>query len=90
MTSPLEQQDRERLIRIDERTAALVNTFDRHLDQNRDDFAKMGDRITSEMDKVHSRIGRVERKVHWIVGIGTGGVAVVALALSWARSVLTS
>jgi len=54
--------------RIDERTVAILKTqeqlnerFDKHEQEDREDFKE-----------VHHRISRTERKVNWVLGIGTG------------------
>ena len=57
----LEQEDRDRLIRIDERTALLVDDLKEHLSSDKDDF-----RV------VHARIDRLAGKQNVILGVGAG------------------
>ena len=73
----LEQEDRDRLIRIDERTAALVKTLGDHVSSDRDDF-----RI------VHGRIDRVSGRQNIILGVGAGVGAVFAFAFAWVKGAM--
>lgn len=74
----MEQEDRERLIRIDERTATLVETLGKHVTQDREDFKE-----------VHSRVNRLAAKQNWIIGIFSSlGVGMSVIGL-WLKSNFT-
>lgn len=73
----LEQEDRDRLIRIDERTATLVDDFKDHLSANRDDFRN-----------VHGRINSVSSKQNIILGIGAGVGAVFTISFAWVKGII--
>ncbi len=73
----LKQEDRDRLIRIDERTATLVKTLEEHLSEDRDSFRE-----------VHGRINRVSGKQNLILGIGTGVGAALGLAFAWVKGIV--
>ena len=70
----LDKEDRDCLVRIDERTKTLVDTMEKHLEQNREDFSTM-----------HSRINKISARQQLILGIGTGVGTVLGLAIAWAR-----
>lgn len=72
------QEDRDRLARIDERTALLVNTFAKHVDQDREDFKY-----------VHTRINKISAKQNWVLGVGAAVAAGVSAAGAWLKSTLT-
>lgn len=74
----MEQEDRDRLIRIDERTARLVEVVEKHVGEDRDDFKE-----------VHHRINRVTAKQNWMIGIFSSlGVVISVLGL-WLKSNFT-
>lgn len=75
----LAQEDRDRLIRIDERTATLVKNLEGHLGENRDDFKE-----------VHQRINRVVAKQNIILGTGTGIGAAFGAAFVWVKGMMGS
>lgn len=71
----MEQEDRERLIRIDERTASIADLFERHVGENRDDFRD-----------VHHRVNKVVAKQNWIVGVGTSFGAILGVVAVWLKN----
>ena len=74
----MEQEDRDRLIRFDERTASLVDTFERHVKQDREDFKE-----------VHHRINRLASKLYGVLGVGAAIGVGLTTGLAWIRSTIT-
>ena len=57
----LDQEDRDRLIRIDERTAHMERSFCKHVEQDREDFKE-----------VHHRINLMSNRLNWMLGVFAG------------------
>lgn len=74
----MDRDDRDRLIRIDQRTETLLDLFERHVEQDRTDFKE-----------VHSRVNAVSAKQNWMLGVGTGLGLVVGVAGAWLKSTFT-
>ncbi len=68
----MDQEDRDILIRIDERTAKLAAVFETHVVQNREDFKD-----------VHHRVNRVVAKQNWMLGVGTAVGSIVGVIVIW-------
>jgi hypothetical protein len=74
----MEPQDRDMLIRIDERTETLVDLFERHVEQDRMDFKE-----------IHTRINHISAKQNWMLGVGTTVGVVVGIIGAWLKSTFT-
>ncbi len=74
----MEQSDHDVLMRIDERLGTLVDVFENHLANNREDFRD-----------VHSRINVIAGKQNWMLGIGTVCGAGIGVVVVWVRNIFT-
>ncbi len=72
-------EDRDRLIRIDERTAIMAKLFDRHMEQDRQDF-----------DALHHRVNRLSAKQNWMIGVATTLGGVMGIVGIWKRDTFTA
>ena len=59
----MDQEDRDRLIRIDERTAKMAKTLDTHIADDREDFKEM-----------HGRINRIVGRAIAMAVVVVGGI----------------
>lgn len=71
----MEAQDRERLVRIDERTKTIVETLAKHIEQDRVDFKE-----------VHSRINQVSSRQNLFLGGALTLGSLFGIAIAWFRS----
>lgn len=80
MADELTRQDMmEVLVRIDERTASMKKTLEDHIQNDREDFKE-----------VHSRIGRVERKQYWMLGVGAGAGSFIGVLAAYLKNMIGS
>lgn len=73
----MEQEEQQLLARIDERTAAIQATqqgildfLRTHEERDRQDFKEIHDRISTTKTETSERLGKVEKKQSWMMGIG--------------------
>lgn len=74
----MEPADRELLVRIDERTQATHDMVEKHIVRDEE-----------VQDQMFSKMNRTERRVNWIMGLGSGVPiigGVVAGVITWLRS----
>ena len=74
----MEQEDRDRLIRIETLVVKVSGDFDRHLEDDRDDFRE-----------VHKRINRVAAKQNWILGAASVIGAGIGVFTAWVKTTLS-
>lgn len=66
----MDKEMRDTVIRIDERTLAILD----HQEKQTEALAAHEERDRQDFKSVHSRVSRLERKQNWILGIGTAAV----------------
>lgn len=71
----MDKEDRACLVRIDERTATLVELFTKHVKENREDFKD-----------VHHRVNVIAAKQNWMMGLGTACGALVGIVAVWLKN----
>jgi hypothetical protein len=73
------------LARIDERTEAILTRMDQHVKA----FEAHEERDRQDFKDVNKRIGAVERKQNWMIGVGTTAVFCIGIVLGIVRKVFT-
>ncbi len=79
----------ETLARIDERVGIILKrideqkaAFDKHVEQDREDFKEVHSRVSAS----NERMSTIGRKQSWMLGLGTGLGLVMGVIGAWLRN----
>lgn len=86
---PLDRSDHDLLVKVAERVDTAVASLEKHMEQDRQEFRLLHQRISAEAGERRADVRKLEGRQNWIVGLGAGIAFVFGLVASWIKSAFT-